>query len=83
MSTISWRRQSQHYDWLSGYLAARRLIVVTRALMAFLTLSYIVCLLALLVGDDVDRVRYRGCRAAVMGVALANPRSVGGFRPDT
>lgn len=55
MSTISWWRQSQHYDWLSGYLAARRLVGVTRALMAFLALSYIVCLLALLAGEDSPR----------------------------
>ncbi|ART70073.1 GGDEF domain-containing protein [Mycobacterium dioxanotrophicus] len=76
MSTISWRRQSQHYDWLSGYLAARRLIVVTRALMAFLTLSYIVCLLALLVGDDSPRgaipivMTWIACAIGVSGLLL-------------
>jgi diguanylate cyclase (GGDEF)-like protein len=51
-SAISRWRHGQHYDWLSGYLAARHLIVVTRALMAFLTASFIACLVALLAGRD-------------------------------
>jgi diguanylate cyclase (GGDEF)-like protein len=44
--------QSQHYDWLSGYLAARRLTTVARAFMAFVLMSYIACLAALLAGRD-------------------------------
>ncbi len=72
----SWWRQSQHYDWLSGYLAARRLIVVTRALMALLALSYIVCLLALLAGADKPRgaiavaMTWIACAGGVAGLLL-------------
>lgn len=54
-SVISLWRQGRYYDWLSGYLAARRLSLTVRALMGFLTVSYIVCLVALLAGSDGPR----------------------------
>lgn len=47
-----WWRQSTHHEWLSGYLAARRMRGATRALMAFITASLVVCLLGLLVSTD-------------------------------
>lgn len=76
MATISWWRHSQHYDWLSGYLAAHRLIVATRALMILLTLSYIACLLALLAGGDSPRgvipvaMTWIACAGGVAGLLL-------------
>ncbi len=47
-----WWQQSSHYDWLSGYLAARGLRGATRALMAFIAASLVVCLLGLLSSTD-------------------------------
>ncbi len=47
-----WWQQSTHYDWLSGYLAARGMSGATRALMAFLAASFVACLLGLLSSPD-------------------------------
>jgi diguanylate cyclase (GGDEF)-like protein len=49
-----WWRADQ-YDWLSGYLAARGIGGATRALMAFIAASMVLCLLALLAGSDGPR----------------------------
>ncbi|HTX95843.1 MAG TPA: GGDEF domain-containing protein [Mycobacterium sp.] len=49
-----WWRADQ-YDWLSGYLASRRLSGATRALIAFIAASMVLCLLALLAGADGPR----------------------------
>lgn len=65
-----------HYDWLSGYIAARGLSLAIRALMAFLTMSYIVCLVALLSGTDGPRasipvvMTWIACAGGVAGLAL-------------
>jgi|SRR5271166_2716017 len=48
-----WR--SDQYDWLSGYLAARGISGATRALMAFIAASMVLCLIALLSGSDGPR----------------------------
>lgn len=47
-----WWQQSTHYEWLSGYLAARGMRGAARALMAFLAASFVGCLLALLASAD-------------------------------
>lgn len=47
-----WWQQSTHYEWLSGYLAARGMSGATRALMAFLAVSFVACLLGLLASSD-------------------------------
>ncbi|MGF2952130.1 diguanylate cyclase domain-containing protein [Mycobacterium sp. THU-M116] len=46
--------QSDHYDWLSGYLTARRMSGLTRAraVMAFLSASFVACLIVLLTSQD-------------------------------
>ncbi|WP_231990719.1 diguanylate cyclase [Mycobacterium sp. 852002-30065_SCH5024008] len=49
-----WWRADQ-YDWLSGYLASRRLSGATRAVMALIAASMVLCLLALLAGSDGPR----------------------------
>jgi diguanylate cyclase (GGDEF)-like protein len=69
-------RQGEHYDWLSGYIAARGLSLAIRALMAFLTISYVVCLVALLAGRDGPRgsipvtMTWIACAGGVAGLAL-------------
>lgn len=47
--------QADQYDWFSGYLAARGLSGATRALMAFIAASMVLCLVALLAGSDGPR----------------------------
>lgn len=47
--------QVDHYDWLSGYLAARQMGAATRVLMAFIMASFVACLLALLASGDGPR----------------------------
>lgn len=47
-----WWQQSTHYEWLSGYLAARGMRRATRALMAFIAVSFVACLLGLLASSD-------------------------------
>lgn len=49
-----WWRADQ-YDWLSGYLAARGISGATRALMAFISASMVLCLVALLASADGPR----------------------------
>jgi diguanylate cyclase (GGDEF)-like protein len=49
-----WWRTDQH-DWLSGYLSARGISGATRALMATISFSLVLCLIALLVGSDGPR----------------------------
>lgn len=49
-----WQRADQ-FDWLSGYLAARGISGTTRALMAFISTSLVLCLLVLLAGSDGPR----------------------------
>lgn len=44
--------QDDHYDWLSGYLAARKMCRPTRAVMAILVTSFVVCLIVLLTSHD-------------------------------
>jgi diguanylate cyclase (GGDEF)-like protein len=46
---------ADQYDWLSGYLAARGISGATRALMAFIAASMVLCLVALLAGSDGPR----------------------------
>ncbi len=78
MSELSrWRwRQSQYYDWLSGYLAARRLVVITRATMVFLAASYTACLGVLLAGRDGPKglmpvgMTWIACGGGVAGLLL-------------
>lgn len=56
MSVISRRFwQSDHYNWLSGYLAARKMSGPTRAVMAFLSSSFVACLIVLLTSQDGPR----------------------------
>ncbi|MEE6140123.1 GGDEF domain-containing protein [Mycobacterium sp. 050128] len=47
-----WRQPPDHYDWLSGYLAARGFSGATRALTAFIAASMVVCLVVLLASTD-------------------------------
>ena len=49
-----WWRADQ-YGWLSGYLAARGISGATRALMAAIAASMVLCLVALLAGSDGPR----------------------------
>jgi diguanylate cyclase (GGDEF)-like protein len=49
-----WWRADQ-YDWLSGYLASRGISGATRAVMAAISASMVLCLLALLAGSDGPR----------------------------
>lgn len=49
-----WQRGDQ-FDWLSGYLAARGISGTTRALMAAISASMVLCLIALLIGPDGPR----------------------------
>lgn len=49
-----WWRADQH-GWLSGYLAARGISGATRALMAAISASLVLCLVALLAGSDGPR----------------------------
>ncbi|OBF61424.1 diguanylate cyclase [Mycobacterium sp. 852002-53434_SCH5985345] len=62
-----WWRADQ-YDWLSGYLASRRLSGATRAVMASIAASMVLCLLALLAGSDGPRGQVP---VAMMWVAVA------------
>ncbi|OBH33678.1 diguanylate cyclase [Mycobacterium sp. E342] len=70
-----WWRADQ-YDWLSGYLASRRLSGATRAVMASIAASMVLCLLALLAGSDGPRgpvpvaMMWVAVAGGVAGVAL-------------
>ena len=45
-----WR--GDHHGWLSGYLAARGISGATRVLMASISASLVLCLIALLTSSD-------------------------------
>lgn len=45
-----WWRQPSHYDWLSGYIHARGIGRATRLVMAVISASLSLCLVALVVG---------------------------------
>jgi diguanylate cyclase (GGDEF)-like protein len=47
-----WWLQPSHYDWLSGYLHARGIANATRLMMAGISASLAMCLVALLVSSD-------------------------------
>jgi diguanylate cyclase (GGDEF)-like protein len=47
-----WWAQSDHYDWLSGYLRAREMSTPARVMMAFITASMALSLVALLTSVD-------------------------------
>lgn len=47
-----WWQQSTHYEWLSGYLADRGMRGAARALMAFLAVSMVACLVGMLHSPD-------------------------------
>lgn len=49
------RRQSDHYDWLSGYLHARGMSTSTRVMMATIAGSLSLCLIALALSSDGPR----------------------------
>ncbi|WP_156689496.1 GGDEF domain-containing protein [Mycobacterium sp. Marseille-P9652] len=53
--TALFRRRADQYDWLSGYLASRGLSGATRAVMASIAASMVLCLVALLAGSDGPR----------------------------
>ncbi|MFV0495067.1 diguanylate cyclase domain-containing protein [Mycobacterium sp.] len=48
-------RQGDQFDWLSGYIAARGVSGATRALIATISASLVLCLIALLSGWDGPR----------------------------
>lgn len=50
--TALFSRGADQYDWLSGYLASRGLSGATRAVMAGISASMVLCLFALLAGSD-------------------------------
>lgn len=50
-----WWLQPSHYDWLSGYLHARGISGATRAMMASISASLSLCLIALMLGADGPR----------------------------
>jgi diguanylate cyclase (GGDEF)-like protein len=50
--TALFSRRADQYDWLSGYLASRGLSGATRAVLALIAASMVLCLLALLGGSD-------------------------------
>lgn len=53
--TALFSRQADQYDWLSGYLASRGISGATRAVMALISASMVLCLIALLAGSDGPR----------------------------
>jgi diguanylate cyclase (GGDEF)-like protein len=67
---------SDHYDWLSGYLESHGMSTATRALMAFIVASFVMSLVALLVGADGPEGRlpvamtWTAIAGGVAGVAL-------------
>ncbi len=50
--TALFSRRADQYDWLSGYLASRGISGATRAVLAGISASLVLCLLALLAGSD-------------------------------
>ncbi|MGZ8803619.1 MAG: GGDEF domain-containing protein [Mycobacterium sp.] len=57
MATLpsAWRLQPSHYDWLSGYLRARRMTTPVRLVMALIANSLALSLLVLLLSADGPR----------------------------
>ncbi len=53
--TALFSRRADQYDWLSGYLASRGISGATRAVLASISASLVLCLLALLAGSDGPR----------------------------
>jgi diguanylate cyclase (GGDEF)-like protein len=53
--TALFSRRADQYDWLSGYLASRGLSGATRAVMAFISASMVLCLIGLLASSDGPR----------------------------
>ncbi|WP_055402946.1 MULTISPECIES: diguanylate cyclase [unclassified Mycobacterium] len=53
--TALFSRRADQYDWLSGYLASRGISGATRAVMALISASMVLCLIALLAGSDGPR----------------------------
>ncbi|NVN49244.1 GGDEF domain-containing protein [Mycolicibacterium hippocampi] len=51
----AWRLRPSHYDWLSGYLRARKMTGPVRLAMALITGSLVLCLLVLLFSSDGPR----------------------------
>ena len=47
-----WWQQPTHYDWLSGYLHARRMSGAVRIMMASISFSLALCLVALMASPD-------------------------------
>ncbi len=68
MMTALFSRRADQYDWLSGYLASRGISGATRAVMASIAASMVLCLLALLSGSDGPR---GPAPVAMMWVAVA------------
>lgn len=54
-SFARWWRQPSHYDWLSGYIQARGISRVIRFVMASISVSLSLCLVALVMGADGPR----------------------------
>ena len=53
---VHWWRQTDHYDWISGYLLARKMRALTRAIMALVAGSFGVIPLLLLI-SPADTIR--------------------------
>lgn len=53
--TALFSRGADQYDWLSGYLASRGISGATRAVMALISASMVLCLVALLSSSDGPR----------------------------
>lgn len=53
--TALFSRRADQYDWLSGYLASRGISGATRAVLALISASLVLCLVALLAGSDGPR----------------------------
>ncbi|OBH07594.1 diguanylate cyclase [Mycobacterium sp. E1747] len=68
MTALSSRRPD-HYDWLSGYLASRGIGGATRAVLALISASMVLCLIALLAASS-DGPR-GSVPVAMMWVAVA------------
>ncbi|MEB3983096.1 GGDEF domain-containing protein [Mycobacterium sp. 663a-19] len=74
--TALFSRRADQYDWLSGYLASRGISGATRAVMALISASMVLCLLALLGGSDGPRgavpvaMTWAAVAGGVAGVAL-------------
>jgi diguanylate cyclase (GGDEF)-like protein len=60
--------RASYYEWISDYLAARRMAGAVRLMMAFIAASFALCLLALLRSPDSPR---GGAAVTMMWTALA------------